>query len=101
MIGSICGSNWDVDFPMVEIQPGVFCSDLLRLNAGDEFKVRLDGSWDVNYGAAGESYVLEQDGVSALVYDTAQDGANCVAVETGTYYVIYDSVQNMIYLTKG
>ena len=98
VIGNICGTNWDTDFPMLEIQPGLYCSDELQLNAGEEFKVRLDGSWDQNYGADGESYYLEEDGIECLVFDTAPGGANCVVDKTGTYFVVFDAEQNMIYL---
>ena len=50
VIGSICGSNWDKDFPMKEIEPGVWQSEPMELHAGEEFKVRQGASWDVNYG---------------------------------------------------
>ena len=50
VIGAICGTNWDTDFPMKEVEAGVFVSDPLDLKEGDEFKVRQGASWDVNYG---------------------------------------------------
>ena len=50
VIGAICGSNWDKDFPMKEIEPGVWQSEPMELHAGEEFKVRQGASWDVNYG---------------------------------------------------
>ncbi len=50
VIGSICGSNWDKDFPMKEIEPGVWQSEPMELHAGEEFKVRKGASWDENYG---------------------------------------------------
>ncbi len=50
VIGFICGTNWDTDFPMTEKEPGVWVSEPLELKAGEEFKVRLNKSWDVNYG---------------------------------------------------
>lgn len=65
VIGGICGTNWDTDFPMTE-QDGSFISDVLELHAGEEFKVRQGGSWDVNYGAdgvaGGDNIVVEADG---------------------------------------
>ena len=48
VIGAICGSNWDKDFPMIE--PGVWQSEPMELHAGEEFKVRKGASWDENYG---------------------------------------------------
>ena len=50
VIGTICGSNWDKDFPMTEKEPGVWVSEPMELHAGEEFKVRQGASWDVNYG---------------------------------------------------
>ena len=76
VIGSILGTNWDTDFPMVETTAGVWQSMPLELKAGDEYKVRMNGSWAVNYGIS--------DG--ALV----QDGANIVIHEDGTYVVVLD-----------
>ena len=66
VIGSICGTNWDTDFPMTEQEDGSFLSDVLELTAGNEFKVRQGGSWDVNYGAdgvmGGANIVVDADG---------------------------------------
>ncbi len=99
VVGNICGTSWDADFSMLEIRRGMFCSEPLQLNAGEEFKVRLDGSWDLNFGADGDSFVYEDEaGNTCLVFNTARDGANCVAEESGTYYVLFDSNQNLIYL---
>ena len=72
VIGSICGTNWDVDFPLNPVGVDVFVSDELELYAGDELKVRLNGSWNVNFGA-----------------DGTRDGPNLVVSETGLYQVIF------------
>ena len=53
VIGNICGSNWDTDFPMAKTGDNVYESDALTLNAGEEFKVRQGASWDVNFGSDG------------------------------------------------
>lgn len=66
VIGGIGGTSWDTDFPMTEQEDGSFMSDVLELHAGEEFKVRQGGSWDVNYGAdgvaGGDNIVVEADG---------------------------------------
>ena len=66
VIGAICDTNWDTDFPMTQQADGSFLSDVLELKAGNEFKVRQGGSWDVNYGAGGAlngaNIVVEADG---------------------------------------
>ena len=52
VIGNICGTNWDTDFQMTEIEPNVWQSEELELNEGDTLKVRYGGTWDQNYGIA-------------------------------------------------
>ena len=73
VIGAICGTNWDTDFPMTETEANVFVSDTLELKAGNEFKVRQGASWTVNYGA-----------------DCAPDGANIKVEADGNYTVKLD-----------
>ena len=75
VIGSICGTNWDTDFPMTE-NGGVFTSEPLELHAGEELKCRQGASWDVNYGADGKdgtNVVVEADGTYTVVLDLADE----------------------------
>ena len=78
VIGNICGTNWDTDFPMTEEPAGTYTSDVLELKAGEEFKVRQGASWDVNFGVEfnGANVVVEADGKYKvqLVWDGAQGG---------------------------
>lgn len=66
VIGSICGTTWDTDFPMTKVSDNVFESGVLALVAGNEYKVRQGASWDVNYGANGfngnQNFVVETTG---------------------------------------
>ena len=66
VIGGICGTSWDTDFPMTEQADGSFLSEVLELHAGEEYKVRQGGSWDVNYGLEGfnaaTNFKVEADG---------------------------------------
>lgn len=75
VIGSLCGTNWDTDFPMTETDTNTFTSEVLALNVGDELKVRQGASWDVNFGLNGEA-----------------GGANIVVETAGNYQVqlVYD-----------
>ena len=84
VIGAICGTMWDTDLPMTEVEPGVFESEVLELHAGEEFKVRQGASWDVNFGA---------DGLN---------GANVVVEEDGSYIVrfTFDGENGTIELIK-
>ena len=74
VIGAICGTNWDTDFPMAETEAGVFVSDALELHAGEEFKVRQGKSWDLNYGenceAGGANIKVPADGTYTVKLDT-------------------------------
>ena len=78
VIGGICGTSWDTDFPMTEEPAGTYTSEVLELKAGQEFKVRQGASWDVNFGVEfnGANIVVEADGKYKvqLVWDGAQGG---------------------------
>ena len=78
VIGGICGTSWDIDFPMTEGPAGTYTSEPLELHAGEEFKVRQGASWDVNFGVEfnGANIAVEADGTYqvVLVWDGAQGG---------------------------
>ena len=78
VIGGICGTSWDTDFPMTEDPAGTYTSEVLELKAGEELKVRQGASWDVNFGVEfnGANIVVEADGKYQvqLVWDGAQGG---------------------------
>ena len=78
VIGGICGTSWDVDFPMTKIDDTTWESEVLELNAGEEFKVRQGAAWDVNFGVEfnGANIVVETTGkyIVRLVWDGAQGG---------------------------
>ena len=78
VIGGICGTSWDVDFPMTEDPAGTYTSEVLELKAGEEFKVRQGAAWDVNFGVEfnGADIVVEADGKYQvqLVWDGAETG---------------------------
>ncbi|MBE6566615.1 MAG: extracellular solute-binding protein [Ruminococcaceae bacterium] len=70
VIGSICGTSWDTDFPLTSVGEGVWESEVLELEAGAEFKVRQGASWEVNFGVGG-----------------APNGGNIIVETTGNYKV--------------
>ncbi len=78
VIGDICGTSWDTDFPMTEGPDGTYTSEVLELKAGNQFKVRQGASWDVNFGLTfnGDNIVVEADGKYQvqLVWDGAETG---------------------------
>ena len=77
VIGAICGTTWDKDFAMTEVEPGVWKSEALELHAGEEFKVRANGAWDLSYGL--------DDGVA-----NPDNGTNVKVDADGTYIVVLD-----------
>ena len=78
VIGGICGTSWDTDFPMTKVNDTTWESDVLTLNAGEEFKVRQGAAWDVNFGVEfnGANIVVETTGkyIVRLVWEGEQNG---------------------------
>ena len=79
VIGGICGSNWDKDFPMTEKEAGIFESEALELKAGEELKCRQGASWDVNIGVNGENFKVEADGTYIVHLDVANETIELIA----------------------
>ena len=75
VIGNICNTRWDTDFFMTEVADGVWESEPLYLEAGQEFRFRRGASWDVQIGAEGRLQ-------TASYYP-----ANIVVETTGTYVI--------------
>jgi hypothetical protein len=51
VIGSIQGTNWDTDFAMQKAEDTDYVwYTTIDYYTGNEFKFRMDGSWDVNFG---------------------------------------------------
>lgn len=87
VIGGICGTGWARDFPMTEVEAGVWQSDPLDLKAGEELKVRADGNWTVNRG-------LHE--INCAAGKAVPDGANIKVPADGTYVVFLDLNDNSI-----
>ena len=83
VIGGICGTTWDKDFEMTEVEPGVWKSEALELKAGEEFKVRANGAWDLSYGV--------DDGVA-----NSNNGTNVKVEADGTYVVTLNLNENTL-----
>jgi hypothetical protein len=73
VIGSFEGSGWNTDIEMTETEPGVYVSAPIALKAGDEFKVRADGDWAVNFGLdmemGGKNVPVEAEGNYIVTLD--------------------------------
>ena len=81
VIGAICGTAWDTDFPMTEVEEGFFESAILELKADDEFKCRQGADWAVNIGVDGENFKVEADGTYKVRLDVANEAIELVPAE--------------------
>ena len=82
VIGNICGTNWDEDFPMAETEKNVFESEILELHAGEEFKVRTNHSWETNFGSdgwGGDNFIVTEDGHYIVRLDLNNEVLSLVA----------------------
>ena len=92
MIGSIAstGNNWNADGPMYMTEDGnKHVAMKVLLTPNDQFKVRKDGSWDVNFGAPGdtEPYVMEV----GTAIEATPGGKNLGVPEEGYYDLLLDT----------
>ena len=69
VIGSFAGSDWATDVAMTENELGIWVSEPIALAAGNEFKVRANNDWAVNFGLTdgellmgGKNVTVEADG---------------------------------------
>ncbi len=87
VIGDICGTSWDTDFPMTADGENTWVSEVLELEAGKQFKVRQGASWDVNFGVdgvpGGDNIVVETTGKYQvkLVYDGTTASVELIPAE--------------------
>ena len=91
VIGVVNGSNWDTDFYMTQVAPGIWVSE--KLEIGGEWKVRFDNGWDVNRGAAVKEGAgsLSENGQFVGVYP---GGENLTL--TGNFQVVYNEMNQTV-----
>lgn len=53
VIGTISGASWDKDFAMTQSEDGLWVSEVIHLERGDEFKIRKNMNWATNFGKNG------------------------------------------------
>ena len=88
-------NSWGSDVEMVTNGTLHVCKDI-TLAAGDEFKFRKDGSWDVNYGygTGVDSYEL------GVEFAASQGGGNIKIAEDGAYDLILDPENETIKIIR-
>ena len=67
VIGTIQGTNWDTDFPMDRTGDYTWSANI-EYRYGDEFKLRMNGTWDINFGATYDIIMGDGWGTSAYEY---------------------------------
>ena len=66
----------------------------LELRGGDEFKVKIEGSWSRNYGGIEDDIMLAPN----LWLKGYQDGANIIVAYGGVYDIYLDCAEERVYL---
>lgn len=80
LIGSFAGSGWDSDVVMASADGGITWTVDVTFAAGDEFKIRFNSDWGMNFG--GDSSDLTHDGANIKV-DEAGDYTVTLTVQPG------------------
>ena len=79
IVGGFAGSGWGGDGPDVEMtsEDDTVWTGTVELKAGDEWKIRCDGNWDVkDWGAEdGSNFKAEEDGTYEVTIDFSGDAA--------------------------
>ena len=93
VIGEVGGSNWDKDFvmvPMYDPQDGCYgwVSDAFAYEEGKGFKIRYQGSWDVNRGGTFSDWCVP--------FPVVQEGANIAAGACSNIFVAYSVLDDSI-----
>lgn len=92
LIGTIDGTNWKKDFPMIEAESGVWTSASLPVKAGDEFKFRANGEWTVNVGQDflqdGKNYGAELTGDCVFTLNFNEQTVSCKQREKDIWAVV-------------
>ena len=102
LIGTIYGSNWDKDFPMdVTWMPNsegtgfpVFYYIGLEYKAGQEFKIRFQRDWALDYGSASSDPIKESGYMERGWYNIT------LAQGSGVYDLYFDWYHKMLYVER-
>lgn len=85
VIGTVNGTNWDADIPMVT--NGSICiAKGVSLEANSELKVRADGAWTTSYG-----YSVLNSSKSDNAVDSGEPNYNIKVTTAGLYDIIFNS----------
>ncbi len=85
LIGSFAASGWGSDVVMTSDDNGITWTCDVTFAANDEFKIRFNGDWGMNYGGD----------IHALTFD----GANIKVEEAGDYTVTFSTQPGIAHLS--
>ncbi len=102
VIGKLAGgAEWDYDiyFPADSDGDGVYVVKGVQFENGNEFKIRQDGDWSVNWGNVNDTN-LALDTPASL----ARDGFNFIVADASydkTYDIYFDTINWQAWITEG
>lgn len=93
IIGGFDGNFWGTDVAKFTFdkEKNVWVAKDIQINAGVEFKIRMNNSWDYNRGVAGESPAVVPAGVKTAVF---HNGSNMKVNQDGVYTITLDMSTN-------
>ena len=93
IIGGFEDNNWSSDVAKFTYDKGknVWVARSIQINAGVEFKIRMNNDWACNRGIAGESPAVVATGAKTPVY---HDGPNMKVAQDGVYTITLDMSTN-------
>ena len=89
VVGTLTGWGGDADLYMSEVGENLFVRMGVALTADDQFKVRYNNGWDINYGAAGD---VEPFAVTVGEELTLVGGGKNLSAPAGTYDIYFNTV---------
>ena len=89
IVGTLTGWGGDADLYMSEVGENLFVRSGVALTADDQFKVRYNNGWDINYGAAGD---VEPFAVTVGEELTLVGGGKNLSAPAGTYDIYFNIV---------
>ena len=78
---------WDTDLPMTQVSDGVWESGVYTFNAGEEFKLRQGGGWNVQAGVANAKTGETTSGYYVRLADGPDEPGNITVETTGSYKI--------------
>lgn len=100
LIGNLYEDNWDMDYPMVRDSAAHYSIEFEY--RGGEFKLRCNGSWDVNLGGSNSGWFpLDYSTMpigNGYRFGVSQDGSNMSMNTAGLYKIELDLISQRIVL---